>query len=379
LDVAVIRKPRAVGIVPRPAAAAPGTYASPARRGLHRISYEVFEEAALCVQAALAALDLRIPYCCFNGGADVFVDVGSKALGIRALQALVGATPAQTVHAGDRLTATGNDTKAREVANTLWVVGPEETAYLLTLLVADVRAGRRAAGVPAIAPGPLPPLPVLAAVAADRRPSAAPHEPRHGTAAAAGGPAGARGALRLDVAPPPSHAGVPLPHAGPTAHTPTTPSTLSPVGVGPVFPGGALGAARGSAGSLVGTTVSTPLLAPGGAPAGDELAGMPQLELAGLGVSGAGAHEWAAAGAAGGAAASFAAGAVPTAGISASPKASPGVYGVTSAHAQRDGEARARETLASRWQSAGGSVVGEVRPPEEADEGGGQGDGGGGA
>jgi hypothetical protein len=72
----------------------------------------------------------------------VFVCAGHKALGINVLQARVGATSAETVHAGDRFTRTGNDLRAREIANTLWVDCPAETEYLLTLLVRDVRESR---------------------------------------------------------------------------------------------------------------------------------------------------------------------------------------------------------------------------------------------
>jgi hypothetical protein len=105
----------------------------------------VLEEVTLSVQAALAARGLRIPYTVFNGGADVFVDVGSKALGIRAVQALVGAGPESTVHVGDRFTTTGNDLRARDVASTLWVTGPAETEHLVGRLIEGVRAQRAAA------------------------------------------------------------------------------------------------------------------------------------------------------------------------------------------------------------------------------------------
>lgn len=155
LDVLVIRKERAVGIIsnphpagsgaapsasPAPGAALPGAYAG-------RLTYETLEEVALTVQHHLQS-DVRvtIPFCSFNGGNDVFIDVGSKSLGIRALQARLGVTPAATVHAGDRFTRTGNDLRAREVANTMWVAGPEETEYLLTRLIENIRAQRNGPG-----------------------------------------------------------------------------------------------------------------------------------------------------------------------------------------------------------------------------------------
>ena len=103
----LIRKERAVGVVPRP--------------GGPPLAYEVLEELALATQAALRAHGGRVPCCAFNGGRDVFVDVGTKALGIRALQGLLGAQPGSSLHVGDRFTQTGNDVSARDVASTLCV------------------------------------------------------------------------------------------------------------------------------------------------------------------------------------------------------------------------------------------------------------------
>ena len=124
LAVQVIRKERAVGIV---------------RAGEHRFPYEVLEEIALAVQHALAGHE--VPHCAFNGGQDVWVDVGNKALGIRAVQAFVGgrAGAASTVHVGDRFTRTGNDTHAREAASTLWVSNPRETHFFLRLLLKEAK------------------------------------------------------------------------------------------------------------------------------------------------------------------------------------------------------------------------------------------------
>ena len=143
LDVLIIRKERAVGIIADPSANehVPGAY------GGTRLSYEVLEEIALLLQAHLKAEAWGIPYCCFNGGHDVFLDIGDKSLGIRALQRLVGATPESTIHCGDRFTRTGNDLRARDVANTLWVTQPAETEFLLTLLTDDMRRlGRKGGG-----------------------------------------------------------------------------------------------------------------------------------------------------------------------------------------------------------------------------------------
>lgn len=94
-----------------------------------RFSYEVLEEIALAVQDALK--HLGVPHCAFNGGNDAWVDVGNKALGIRALQSFMGGKPHQTLHVGDRFTRTGNDTRAREAANSVWVSDPRETNFVM--------------------------------------------------------------------------------------------------------------------------------------------------------------------------------------------------------------------------------------------------------
>jgi len=52
-----------------------------------RFVYENLEEVALTVQYELK--DSTVPYCAFNGGNDVWVDIGNKALGISALQKYV--------------------------------------------------------------------------------------------------------------------------------------------------------------------------------------------------------------------------------------------------------------------------------------------------
>ncbi|OQR95712.1 IMP-specific 5'-nucleotidase [Thraustotheca clavata] len=131
MTAAILRKERAVGI-----------YNTSTTK---RLCYENLEETALTVQHALR--NFTIPHCAFNGGNDVFVDIGNKALGISALQHFVGSLLPepedvlqghQCLHVGDRFTRTGNDTKARDVASTVWVSNPQETAlamdYFLTLL-----------------------------------------------------------------------------------------------------------------------------------------------------------------------------------------------------------------------------------------------------
>lgn len=72
----IIRKERAVGLIP----------------GAPTI-YEVLEELAITVQQHL--VDAPLPFCAFNGGGDVFVDVGNKSLGLEALMQYLKFNPSQ--------------------------------------------------------------------------------------------------------------------------------------------------------------------------------------------------------------------------------------------------------------------------------------------
>ena len=125
--VTLVRKKRAVGLL----------YNGEMRRTTTLMLDELAVHARKAVREeqrtnrALASM----PFCAFNGGRDVFVDVGSKDLGIASLQRLVGATPQSTLHIGDQFTLTGNDLLARRACGTLWVDSPEETAVLLAYMI----------------------------------------------------------------------------------------------------------------------------------------------------------------------------------------------------------------------------------------------------
>ena len=128
LPVQVVRKPRACGVVPT-----------------GPVIYETLEEIALAMQSELAGSTL--PFCAFNGGNDVFVDVGNKSLGLQALQRYLGARPEQVLHVGDRFTVTGNDGTVRDCCSILWVANPDETAVFIQMLLNDLSlaAARRQA------------------------------------------------------------------------------------------------------------------------------------------------------------------------------------------------------------------------------------------
>ncbi|KAK0933090.1 IMP 5'-nucleotidase [Friedmanniomyces endolithicus] len=120
LPVQVLRKKRAVGIFPSPGV---------------RLAREQLEETVLVVQRVLETSEAgkRIPFCAFNGGNDVFVDVGDKSYGVMSCQAYFGGIEGgRTLHVGDQfLSAGANDFKARLACTTAWVASPTETCNLL--------------------------------------------------------------------------------------------------------------------------------------------------------------------------------------------------------------------------------------------------------
>ncbi|KAG0318885.1 IMP 5'-nucleotidase [Dissophora globulifera] len=123
LQAAVLRKSRAVGIVPTTTA---------------KIAREQLDECVLSTQQRLLEYQqmsgpskVAIPFCVFNGGNDVFVDIGNKLIGVQVLQNYLGAAPDATIHVGDQFLSTGNDFATRSSCCTLWIVNPEETENVL--------------------------------------------------------------------------------------------------------------------------------------------------------------------------------------------------------------------------------------------------------
>ena len=122
LPVDVLRKERAVGVIPK-----------------GPTIYEVLEDLAIVVQTNLRS---DLPFCAFNGGNDVFVDVGNKSLGLEALMNHLCLAPEQVLHVGDRFTDSGNDSATRDCCSILWVANPEETFFFIHLLL-DQSTGHR--------------------------------------------------------------------------------------------------------------------------------------------------------------------------------------------------------------------------------------------
>lgn len=132
LQAKVLRKERAVGI-----------YAADQSVKLNR---EQLEETVLVVQSVIETslsanprpAHSHIPYTVFNGGADVFLDVGDKSLGVQACQRWFGGiAPSSTLHVGDQfLSGGGNDFKARSACCCAWIASPTETVALLDEMIA---------------------------------------------------------------------------------------------------------------------------------------------------------------------------------------------------------------------------------------------------
>lgn len=133
LPAVVMRKDRAVGIIPSPPEI--------------RIPRESLEETVLVVQKILELSPVgrsrSVPFCAFNGGRDVFVDIGDKSWGVAVCQRWFGhgggngsgkgiIGPENTLHVGDQfLSAGANDFRARSVGTTAWIASPAETVELL--------------------------------------------------------------------------------------------------------------------------------------------------------------------------------------------------------------------------------------------------------
>ncbi|KAJ1458572.1 IMP-specific 5-nucleotidase [Pelagophyceae sp. CCMP2097] len=119
----VIRKPRAVGLVPD---------------GNDGAGRETLDECVLRVQDALRGARPGIPFCAFNGGSDVWVDIGNKKVGVVGVQAICGLDQHACLHIGDQFLNTGNDFAARGSCACLWITQPKETKLVLDQLLAVV-------------------------------------------------------------------------------------------------------------------------------------------------------------------------------------------------------------------------------------------------
>ncbi|KAG7351506.1 IMP-specific 5'-nucleotidase [Nitzschia inconspicua] len=120
----VIRKKRAVGLIPNFGRV---------------ITREALDETVLRCQAQLQMMNKgtgpQIPFCAFNGGRDVWVDVGNKRVAVEILGSYLGVDATETLHIGDQFLNTGNDYAARDICPCIWITSPDETTYILKTIL----------------------------------------------------------------------------------------------------------------------------------------------------------------------------------------------------------------------------------------------------
>eukprot|EP00180_Rhodochaete_pulchella_P000724 Plantae.Rhodophyta-Rhodochaete_pulchella.ctg15543.p1 GENE.Plantae.Rhodophyta-Rhodochaete_pulchella.ctg15543~~Plantae.Rhodophyta-Rhodochaete_pulchella.ctg15543.p1 ORF type:complete len:295 (-),score=34.26 Plantae.Rhodophyta-Rhodochaete_pulchella.ctg15543:505-1389(-) len=121
IGIDIFRKPRAVGI---------------GRQSLggESLTREQLDEITISAKHDITEAGIEIPYCAFNGGSDVWIDVGNKHIGVQALQQYLKCAAGETVHVGDQFLSTGNDIATRRACCTVWVSNPDETTKILGLI-----------------------------------------------------------------------------------------------------------------------------------------------------------------------------------------------------------------------------------------------------
>ena len=123
----ILRKKRSVGLYPA------------TNRPIPR---EALDETVLRVQQKLHEhASVTLPFCAFNGGTDVWIDVGNKCVGVNILASYLDIDYKQAMHVGDQFLNTGNDYAARGYCPCIWITNPDETTYILKSIL-------RLAGVP---------------------------------------------------------------------------------------------------------------------------------------------------------------------------------------------------------------------------------------
>ena len=102
-----IRKKRSVGLIPNPG---------------QEIPREILDESVLRAQEVLDSNSAQnLSFCAFNGGRDVWVDVGNKRVGVHILSSYLGMSVTETLHIGDQFLNTGNDFAARDICPCIWI------------------------------------------------------------------------------------------------------------------------------------------------------------------------------------------------------------------------------------------------------------------
>eukprot|EP00392_Amoebophrya_sp_AT5.2_P011905 g11995.t1 len=122
----ILRKQTSVGCIQSYQAKKPGQENYYFRR-------EQLDELVFRLQETLIVNKEKIdfPYCAFNGGNDVWFDIGNKREGIAGLQELLNVHSEECLHVGDQMARTGNDFMARFISPVCWIVNPSETKKIL--------------------------------------------------------------------------------------------------------------------------------------------------------------------------------------------------------------------------------------------------------
>ena len=142
LNARILRKERAVGLIH-------GGILENSESGMQgslSLRREVLDESCLRVMEDLRKQNFKIPYCAFNGGSDVWVDVGNKRVGVSTLQDLLNVPAEACIHVGDQMYETGNDIAARSCCPTIWISNPTETKYILKAMLSYI--GLRESPIP---------------------------------------------------------------------------------------------------------------------------------------------------------------------------------------------------------------------------------------
>lgn len=152
----IVRKERSIGIIPNPGfkilreqleeiVLSCSTKLSEVLQAFNSVLYEDIKSKNS--NSEVPDEDIRV--CAFNGGSDVWVDIGDKSLGVESLQKylcrdmndklICPIRKSESLHIGDQFASVGaNDYKARLSACTAWITSPSETVAILDDLISNL-------------------------------------------------------------------------------------------------------------------------------------------------------------------------------------------------------------------------------------------------
>lgn len=162
----IIRKERSIGIIPMPGykilrehleemvlSCSVKVQEILAHTSNNQISMEIIDQLSTAQPFTTEkGREDDIKLCAFNGGSDVWVDIGDKSLGVESLQkylcqdskyqhTVCPILKSESLHIGDQFASVGaNDFKARLSACTVWIANPRETVAILDDLIHNFTA-----------------------------------------------------------------------------------------------------------------------------------------------------------------------------------------------------------------------------------------------